>query len=158
MTKIGFLTDSSSDLPQALADKYGIEVVGFPIFLEGREYIERRDITNDAFYKLMRQAPGVPTTAAITPLQWVEIYKRYVDEGYTDLIHVSINAAGSATYQNALSAVGLLAQERPGHHLKLRIIDSHTYSMTFGWYLAECARKIRAGGDIAACVLEMEQK
>ena len=27
MSKIGFLTDSCSDIPQELADKYGIEVV-----------------------------------------------------------------------------------------------------------------------------------
>ncbi len=33
MSKIGFLTDSCSDIPQELADKYGIEVVGFPINL-----------------------------------------------------------------------------------------------------------------------------
>ena len=29
MSKIGFLTDSCSDIPQELADKYGIEVVGW---------------------------------------------------------------------------------------------------------------------------------
>ena len=37
MSKIGFLTDSCSDIPQELADKYGIEVVGFPINLDGTE-------------------------------------------------------------------------------------------------------------------------
>lgn len=156
--KIGFLTDSSCDLPQSMAEQYNIEVVGFPIFLEGKEYIERRDVTNEQFYALMRQADGVPTTAAITPLQWVEIYSRYVDAGYTDLIHVCINGAGSATYQNALNAVALLDQERPNHGLKLRLVDSHTYSMAFGWYLCECARKIQAGGDVAECVLQLEQK
>ena len=45
---------------------------------------------------MMRKAQGVPTTAAITQLQWCEIYERYVDEGYTDLVHLSINAAGSS--------------------------------------------------------------
>ena len=92
MSKIGFLTDSCSDIPQELADKYGIEVVGFPINLDGTEYMERKDFTNDQFYEMMRDAQGVPTTAAITQLQWCEIYKRYVDEGYTDLVHLSINA------------------------------------------------------------------
>ncbi len=157
MAKIGFLTDSSSDIPQEMAERYGIEVVGFPINLEGREYIERRDVTNDEFYALMRAAAGTPTTAAITPLQWVAIYCRYVDEGYTDLVHVCINSGGSSTYQNALSAVELLSEERPGHHLRLRIIDSHSYSMPFGWWLCECARQVREGGVIADCVLEMER-
>lgn len=36
---------------------------------------------------MMRDAQGVPTTAAITQLQFCEIYARYVDEGYTDLVY-----------------------------------------------------------------------
>ena len=82
MSKIGFLTDSCSDIPQELADKYGIEVVGFPINLDGVEYMERKDFTNDQFYQMMRDAQGVPTTAAITQLQFCDIYARYVDELY----------------------------------------------------------------------------
>lgn len=158
MIKVGFVTDSSSDIPQELAEKYGIEVVGFPINLDGKEYIERRDFTNDEFYEMMQQATGVPTTAAITPLQWLDIYCRYADEGYTDLIHVSINAGGSSTYNNALQAAKMLPESRPDCTMKIRIIDSHTYSMVFGWYVCECARKIRNGGEISDCVLEMEQK
>ena len=60
MSKIGFLTDSCSDIPQELADKYGIEVVGFPINLDGVEYMERKDFTNDQFYQMMRDARACP--------------------------------------------------------------------------------------------------
>ena len=158
MSKIGFITDSSSDIPQELADKYGIEVVGFPINLDGVEYMERKDFTNEQFYQMMRDAQGVPTTAAITQLQWCEIYGRYVDEGYTDLVHLSINSGGSSTYNNALKAVEMLAEERPGHSLRIRVLDSHTYSMPFGWYLCECARKVRNGGELGTCVDEMMRK
>ena len=49
MSKIGFLTDSCSDIPQELADKYGIEVVGFPINLDGVEYMERKDLPTTSF-------------------------------------------------------------------------------------------------------------
>ena len=124
MSKIGFLTDSCSDIPQELADKYGIEVVGFPINLDGVEYMERKDFTNDQFYQMMRDAQGVPTTAAITQLQFCDIYARYVDECYTDLVYLS----------------------------------SHTYSMPYGWYFCECARKVRNGGELASCVAELKQK
>ena len=158
MSKIGFITDSSSDIPQELADKYGIEVVGFPINLDGVEYMERKDFTNEQFYQMMRDAQGVPTTAAITQLQWCEIYGRYVDEGYTDLVHLSINSGGSSTYNNARKAVEMLAEERPGHSLRIRVLDSHTYSMPFGWYLCECARKVRNGGELGTCVDEMMRK
>ena len=158
MSKIGFLTDSCSDIPQELADKYGIEVVGFPINLDGTEYLERKDFTNDQFYQMMRDAQGVPTTAAITQLQWCEIYARYVDEGIQDLVHLCINAGGSSTYNNAVKAAELLEDERPGHKMKIHLIDSHTYSMPYGWYLCECARKVRAGEPLDACLREMQDK
>ena len=137
MSKIGFLTDSCSDIPQELADKYGIEVVGFPINLDGVEYMERKDFTNDQFYQMMRDAQGVPTTAAITQLQFCDIYARYADEGYTDLVYLSINAGGSSTYNNAVKAMELLEEERPGYTMKIQVIDSHTYSMPYGWYFCE---------------------
>ena len=158
MSKIGFLTDSCSDIPQELADKYGIEVVGFPINLDGTEYLERKDFTNDQFYQMMRDAQGVPTTAAITQLQWCEIYARYVDEGYTDLVHLSINSAGSSTYNNAIKAAEMLEEERPGHKMKIQIVDSHSYSMPYGWYFCECARKVRNGGELSTCVDELKRK
>lgn len=158
MKKIGFLTDSSSDIPREDAERYGIEVVGFPIQLDGKVYIERKDMTNDEFYEIMRNSPSVPTTAAINPLEWVEVYRRYVAEGYTDLVHVCINGSGSATYQNAQQAVAMLAEECPGHKLKFHLVDSHTYSMTFGQYVVECARKVQNGGDLQLCIQEMTDK
>ena len=62
MSKIGFLTDSCSDIPQELADKYGIEVVGFPINLDGVEYMERKDFTNDQFYQMSAVRQGLNQT------------------------------------------------------------------------------------------------
>ncbi|MGN0653156.1 MAG: DegV family protein [Gemmiger sp.] len=156
--KIAFLTDSSSDIPAELAEKYGIDVIGFPINLEGKEYIERQDVTNEEFYELMRAAKGVPTTAAITQLQWVEIYKEYVEAGVTDLVHVSINSNGSSTYNNAYKAIEMLGEECPGHTMKIHLIDSHTYSMPFGWYLCECARQVEEGAPLDACLKEMQDK
>ena len=158
MSKVAFLTDSSADVPADLAEKYGIEIACFPINLDGKEYIERKDMTNDEFYQMMRDASGCPTTAAITSLQWLEFYSRFADEGYTDVVHVSINSAGSSTYDNAVAAARMLYQERPDCQMKIRIVDSHTYSMVFGWYLCECARKVRNGASVADAVLEMEEK
>ena len=158
MSKVAFLTDSSCDIPADLAEKYGIEIACFPVNLDGKEYIERRDMTNDEFYQMMREASGCPTTAAITSLQWLEFYTRFADEGYTDVVHASINAGGSSTYANALTAAKMLAEERPGCQMKIRLVDSHTYSMVFGWYLCECARKVRNGATVADAVLEMEEK
>ena len=52
----------------------------------------------------------------------------------------------------------MLAEERPDHKLKIQIIDSHTYSMPYGWYFCECARKVRNGGELSTCVDELKRK
>ena len=147
--KLAIVTDSSCDIPKELAEKYHIDIVDFPINLDGKEYFERRDLTYEQFYEMMRAAQGVPTTAAITQMQWLEVYEKYADEGYTDVLHVSINSTGSATYNYAKQAAAELAEERPGHKLKIHLIDSHTYSMVYGWYVCEAARKIRNGAEVA---------
>ena len=113
MSKIAILTDSSCDIPQELAEKYGIDIMSFHILLDDVDYVERESCTNTEFYDKMRLAKGVPSTAAITPIQFCEKYCQYVDEGYTDVIHVPINKSGSSTYNNALMAQGMLREERP---------------------------------------------
>lgn len=156
--KIAILTDSSCDIPQELADRYHIDIACFPINLDGQEYIDRTSMTADEFYTMMRAATGVPTTAAITQLEWLDRYKAYLADGVTDLIHVTINAGGSSTYNNAVKAAEMLAEECPDNSMKIWLVDSHNYSMAFGWYLCECARKLENGGEVRDCVHELEEK
>ena len=158
MSKIAILTDSSCDIPQEMAEKYGIDIMSFHILLDDVDYVERVDCTNTEFYDKMRAAKGVPSTAAITPIQFCEKYCQYVDEGYTDVIHVPINKSGSSTYNNALMAQGMLREERPEHHLNIHLLDPHTYSMVFGWYLCEMARKLQNGAEIRHVIHEFEQQ
>ena len=139
MSKIAILTDSSSDIPQALEQKYGIDILCFPMTLDGVSYTEREDFTYDEFYNMMRTAQGVPTTAAITTLRFLEKFCEYVDAGYTEVLAVLINSTGSATYNNAVMAY------------------RRTYSMTFGWYVCEAARKIRNGAEVSTVKKELEQ-
>ena len=158
MSKIAILTDSSCDIPQEMAEKYGIDIMSFHILLDDVDYVERESCTNTEFYDKMRLSKGVPSTAAITPIQFCEKYCQYVDEGYTDVIHVPINKSGSSTYNNALMAQGMLREERPEHHMKIHLLDPHTYSMVFGWYLCEMARKLKNGAEISHVIQEFEKQ
>ena len=156
MSKIAILTDSSCDIPQELAEKYGIDIMGFHILLDDEDIVEREKYTPEEFYNKMRAAKGIPSTAAITPIQFCEKYCQYVDEGYTDVIHVPINRSGSSTYNNAVMAQGMLREERPEHHLNIHLLDPHTYSMVFGWYLCEMARKLQNGAELRHVISEFE--
>ena len=96
MSKIAILTDSSCDIPQEMAEKYGIDIMSFHILLDDVDICGAREL-HQRPSSTTRCVPskGVPSTAAITPIQFCEKYCQYVDEGYTDVIHVPINKSGS---------------------------------------------------------------
>ncbi len=158
MSKIAILCDSSCDIPQELAAKYQIDILNFHILLDNVDYIERESVSQDEFYNLMRKAEGVPTTAAITPIEFCAKYCEYVDAGYTDVIYISINRTASSTHDNAIMGQNLLREERPEHKLRVHVINSRAYSMPFGWYVSEMARKIRNGAEIRFAVNEFLEK
>ena len=87
MSKIAILTDSSCDIPQELAEKYGIDIMGFHILLDDVDYIERESCPNEEFYEKMRAAKGIPSTAALTPIQFCATYCHNGDEGYHEVNH-----------------------------------------------------------------------
>lgn len=152
MSKIAILTDSACDIPRELEEKYSIDILPFTITLDGVSYTERKDFSFDEYYTMLREAKGTPSTAHITHIHFCEQFCKYVDEGYTDVLYISINSTGSATYDAARMAISALEEERPGHSMRIHLVDSHTYSMVYGWYVCEAARKIRNGAELAPII------
>ena len=156
LSKIAILTDSACDIPPELEEKYNIDILPFTITLDGKSYTERQDFTFDEYYEILRHAKGTPSTAHVTHLHFCEQYFQYDNQGYTDVIHVTINSSGSATYDAAQMAINSFKEERPNSNLKIHLIDSHTYSMLYGWYVCEAARKVRNGADVTSIVEWLE--
>ena len=42
--------------------------------------------------------------------------------------------------------------------MKIHLLDPHTYSMVFGWYLCEMARKLKNGAEISHVIREFEKQ
>jgi len=59
-------------------------------------------------------------------------------------------AEGSATYQNAVQARGEFFEDHPEARdaFSIRVIDSHTYTMCYGYPVAEGARMAAAGASV----------
>ena len=70
MSKIAILTDSSCDIPQEMAEKYGIDILPFSIVVDGQSYAERVDFTNEQYYEMLTKAEGIPKTSQITMLRF----------------------------------------------------------------------------------------
>ena len=100
MSKIKFITDSASDITKEYAEKYNIDVQGFPITVGDKSFRDG-DISNEEYYDLIDASADLPVHSQLTAFEFGELFEKYADEGYEDIFYISINAHGSATYQNA---------------------------------------------------------
>ena len=86
MQRIKLMTDSASDLPNELAQQLGIEIIPFPIAVDGKGYMEGVDFTPRQFYDIMQNAKEIPTTSQIPTVTYCEHYYSAFEKGYTDVI------------------------------------------------------------------------
>lgn len=137
MRKFAVLTDSACDLPPELALKHHIDILNLKIALDGVGYTERVDFTPEEFAEMLRHAEGMPTTSQVTQYEFFEQFEAYEREGVEEVLYISINATGSATHANAHAAAAQLREEYPESSMRISIVDSHSYSVTYG---LECCK------------------
>lgn len=145
MEKIHIFTDSASDIPRALCEKYGIEIVPILIAYEGRSLREYYDVTPEEYWKLIEQAHDIPTTAQTTPTQLLDTYRAAHARGCTHVLGVLINAKGSGGYQSACIARDLFYEEY-GRDMVIELLDSETYTYIYG-HVVVGAACMRAHGE-----------
>ena len=149
MAHIKFSTDSASDIPAALREEWNIQVLPFPIAMGDREYMDGFDFTPDEFFQMLLDSPQIPTHAQLNPYLFTECFEKAWKEGYTDLIHTSINSKGSATYGNAIQARDEFYEDHPDAQdtFHIHIIDSKNYTMGYGWAVVQGAKMAAAGAQ-----------
>lgn len=152
MSKIALVTDSASDIPTELEKQYGIDIMPFLITVDGKSYTEREDFTNEEYYDMLAHCETIPKTSQITMMRFEEKFAEYAQKGFDELIYVAINSEGSNTYNAACMAKQSFKDENPDSKMNIYIVDSHSYSMTYGWAVCEAARKIAAGADAKSIV------
>ena len=158
MTRIKFTTDSASDIPSALREELNIQVLPFPIAMGDKELNDGFDFTPEEFYDMLLSAPAIPTHAQLNPYVFTEMFEQAWAEGYTDLIHTSINSKGSATCSNAFQARGEFYRDHPEAEgtFHIHIIDALNYTMGYGWAVVQGAR-MAAGGATPQTVVDFIQ-
>ena len=158
MARIKFSTDSASDIPVSLREELNIQVLPFPIAMGDKEYADGFDFTPQEFYEMLLTAPQIPTHAQLNPYVFTELFETAWQEGYTDLIHTSINSKGSATCSNAFQARGAFYRDHPEAEetFRIHIIDALNYTMGYGWAVVQGAR-MAAGGATPQTVVDFIQ-
>ena len=150
MTDIGIVTDSNSQFPAALTDRYGIEIVPLTVTVDGTAYADGVDLDADDFFS--RYAGGASpevTTAAPSPGAFTEAYQRLAGRGVEQILSIHIGSSVSAT----LDAARLAAEQSP---VPVRLVDTGTASCGVACCVWEAADALASGApvDEAAAIAE----
>lgn len=139
---IGLVTDSSSQLPPSLAERYGIEVVALTVRVDGREYREGVDLTADEFYAAWDggHEPRVETSQP-SPGDFVEAYRKVAAAGAAEILSVHIAASLSGT----LNAARIAAEQVD---IPVRLVDSGTASFGVSCCIWAAAEAVEAGASL----------
>ena len=121
MSKIRVVTDSNSGITQAEAKKLGLSVIPMPFLIDGEEYYEDINLTQQAFYEHLRGNATVstsqPSVTAVTEL-WDELLKEY-----DEIVHIPMSSGLSETCHTAQN----LAKDYGG---RVQVVDNQRISVT----------------------------
>ena len=67
-------------MPENLIKRYDIEIIPLTIRINDIEYKDGVNITNEEFYKLIKESNEIPKTYQATYIQYQEIFNKYICE------------------------------------------------------------------------------
>lgn len=145
MAKVALITDSTTNVPEALRKGYDIHVVPSLVIWGGQELRDGFDIQPTEFYKRLASSKDMPTTSQPSPAAFKEMYEKLSKEGFSDVLCVCISAKLSGTIASAEQAKPLMSG------INVEIVDARSASMGTGWPLLEAARAAKAGKSLSEC-------
>ena len=149
-------TDSCSDLPVEIIEKYEIPVIPMEFIMDGKtykNYPDHREFALEDFYKLMKEG-HTGTTSQLTAETIEEFFTPYLEEG-NDVLYVVFSSALSGTYANACKALERLKAKFPER--KIFFVDSLTASTAEGKMVYEAALNRENGFSIEENAASLEE-
>jgi DegV family protein with EDD domain len=143
---IGICTDSNSQIPDALATRYAVEVVPVTVTVNDHDYLEGIDIDADQFYEMLATEPAPRvSTSEPSPGQFAAAYDALLHRGCHEILSIHVTATTSGT----LNAARLAARLLP---VPVRLVDSGTAGFGVSCCVWAAAEAIAAGASIDEAV------
>lgn len=138
MKPIKIMTDSLSDIPLELREKYDITVLPLTIIFGEEEYKDGIDLTIDQFFTKLETAKNMPRTSQVTPLDFLIEIEKALNEGYQVMI-INASSQASGTHQSALMAKNQLNTD------DVTVFDTMALSYGCGMIVVEAAKMAKEG-------------
>ncbi len=143
LSKIRVVVDTSSNVPDALLAQYKMIEVAAIVNFGTDSYLNKMEMSAEAFYRKLAEATEIPTTSQPTPAQFAAGYQQAFDEGAEHIVLVTVSSKLSGTYSSAVLGAEGFDKSR------FTLWDSLSASIGSGLQAIAAARAIDAGMDIA---------
>ncbi len=120
-SKVAILTDTNSSIAIKEAEELGIYMILMPVLIDGKEYLEEKDISKEFFFEKLKSGAEV-TTSQPSPGIILEMYDKILQE-YDELVYIPMSSGLSGTCQTAK----MLAQDYEG---RVHVVDNGRITIT----------------------------
>jgi DegV family protein with EDD domain len=147
--------DTTAYLPDALAQKRGIERISLYASIDGHQEAESEITDFASFYERLRASKGGATTSQPSVGDFLAVYEPLLDAG-REIVSIHISAGISGTYEAAGQARDRLIEEGRGGD-RVHIFDSRSAAGGMGLCVLAASAAAAAGGDPQAVLARAEQ-
>ena len=143
MEDIKIITDTCSDLPEEIAEKYDIGIVRFLTIFGDKEYMNGKDITNKEFFEKLESFDGIPTSSQ-PPFQY--LYDLLLEESkkHKTVIFFTMSSKASGEFQTA-NLIASQIKEDDNPDADIRIVDTEKLSVYMAQTAVYAAQLVRDG-------------
>lgn len=132
--KLAVITDSSVYLPEDCASSGNLFILDIEIAIEGKSYVEGKNLTLDEFYAKMAASKELPKTSQPSLADLDALLTKLEKDGYTHVIGLFLSSGISGFHQN----IQYLTEEYAG--LNIAFPDTKITSSPMGWMVMETLR------------------
>ena len=148
MGKVAILTDSNSGITQAQSKELGVKVIPMPFFIDGEQYFEDINLTQEEFYEKLKQDADISTSQpSIGEMQ--DAFDELLKE-YDELVYIPMSSGLSGTCQTAT----MVADDYDG---KVQVVNNQRISVTMRQSVLD-AKELAQRGKSAAEIKEILEK
>lgn len=149
MQKIAVMTDSSADLTTQQVEEFGLEIMRFPLLIDGEEIIEEIEIKTSEFIKKMENGSVVKTSQAHLG-ELIEIWHNLLKD-YDEVLYLPISSGLSGSYQSAVTA----SLEFEG---RVTVVDAKFVCYPLAWLTCWAKEQVASGYSCAQIKQKIEQE
>jgi len=127
------VTDSTSDIPLEVLEKYNIFQIPVDLMIGNKVYLDGFDLSRNDFYIQLPSLKQLPTTAAPSVGRFQVLYEKIFTQGFSEIISIHAASALSGIYNAARLASLEFSQN-------INVVDSQQLSLGLGFQAIAAAK------------------